>query len=296
MALTLIEAAKLSNDVVLQGVIETIVKDSPLLQRMPFIDITGNAITYNRENVAPTAAFFQVGDTWTESTPTFTQLTTSLTVLGGDADIDRYIATTRNNVQDIEAAVLELKAKAVRYKFEETFITGDITVDTKSFDGIAKQTTAGQTITAATNGTQLTLSLLDQVIDLVKPGRPDLLLMSKRSRRTLNQIVRASGAFMETRPSDFGMFQEFYAGIPIGVSDFVPDTETQGTSGAIASSIYAVQFGEGRLAGLQGANGLQVERVGTLETKDATRWRIKWYTNIAIFADLALARLKGIIP
>ena len=295
MALTLAEAAKLSNDVVLQGVIETIVKDSPLLQRLPFIDITGNAITYNRETTQPSAAFFQVGDTWTESTPTFTQLTTSLVILGGDADVDRYIATTRNNVQDIEAAVLELKAKAVRYKFEETFVTGDAAVDLKSFDGVAKQVTAGQTITAAANGTQLTLSLLDQLVDLVKPGRPDLLLMSKRSRRALTQLVRASGAFMETRQNDFGMFQEYYAGIPIGVSDFLPDTETQGTA-TNASSIYALQFGEGRVTGLQGAGGLQVERVGTLETKDATRWRVKWYCNIAIFADLALVRLKGIIP
>ncbi len=33
MALTLAEAAKLSNDVLLQGVIETIIKDSPVLQR-----------------------------------------------------------------------------------------------------------------------------------------------------------------------------------------------------------------------------------------------------------------------
>ncbi len=33
MALTPAEAAKLSNDVLLQGVIETIIKDSPVLQR-----------------------------------------------------------------------------------------------------------------------------------------------------------------------------------------------------------------------------------------------------------------------
>jgi HK97 family phage major capsid protein len=295
MALTLTEAAKLSNDVVLQGVIETVVKDSPLLQRLPFIDITGNAITYNRENALPSAAFFQVGDTWTESAPTFTQLTTSLVILGGDADVDRYIATTRNNVQDIEAAVIELKAKAVRYQFETTFITGDSSVDTKSFDGIAKQVTAGQTITAAANGTQLTLALLDQLVDTVKPGRPDLLLMSKRSRRALNGLVRASGGFLETRQDDFGMFQEYYAGIPIGVSDFIPDNETQGASN-VASSLYALQLGEGRVAGLQGGGGLHVEKVGTLETKDATRWRVKWYCNIAVFADLALARLKGIIP
>ena len=49
MALTLTEGAKLSNDVLQQGVIETVIKDSPILQRLPFIEIVGNGLTYNRE-------------------------------------------------------------------------------------------------------------------------------------------------------------------------------------------------------------------------------------------------------
>ena len=38
MALTLAEAAKLSNDVLLIGVVETIIKDSPVLQCLPLIE------------------------------------------------------------------------------------------------------------------------------------------------------------------------------------------------------------------------------------------------------------------
>ena len=38
MALTLAEAAKLSNDVLLVGVIETIIQESPILQVLPFIE------------------------------------------------------------------------------------------------------------------------------------------------------------------------------------------------------------------------------------------------------------------
>lgn len=47
MALTLAEASKLSNDVLMQGVVETIVKDSPVLQNLPFAEIVGNGLTYN---------------------------------------------------------------------------------------------------------------------------------------------------------------------------------------------------------------------------------------------------------
>jgi len=49
MALTLNEAAKLSNDILLQGVVETIVKESPILQQLPFIEIVGNGLTYNQD-------------------------------------------------------------------------------------------------------------------------------------------------------------------------------------------------------------------------------------------------------
>ena len=53
MALTLEEASKLSNDMLLQGVVETIVKDSPVLKELPFIEIVGNGLTYNQ---VPTVA------------------------------------------------------------------------------------------------------------------------------------------------------------------------------------------------------------------------------------------------
>src|SRR6059058_754008 len=129
MALTLAEAAKLSNDLVMQGVIETIIQDSPILRVLPFIEIVGNGLTYNRENAAASAAFFAVGDTWTESTPTFTQVTATLSILGGDADVDNYMARTRNNVQDLEAAVVALKAKAVQQQFDNSFVNGDTGAD-----------------------------------------------------------------------------------------------------------------------------------------------------------------------
>jgi len=48
MALTLVEASKLSNDMLLQGVVETIIKESSVLQRLPFIEIVGNGLTYNQ--------------------------------------------------------------------------------------------------------------------------------------------------------------------------------------------------------------------------------------------------------
>ena len=293
MALTLAEASKLSNDVLLTGVIETIIKDSPILQALPFIEIVGNGLTYNRENAAATAAFYDVGDTWSESTPTFTQVTATLKIVGGDADIDNFLLATRSNLQDLEAAVVQLKAKAVQQKFEDTFVNGDTAGDPKSFDGIDKLTDSGQTVSMGANGGSLTLAKLDELVDLIKRGKPDILLMSKRSRRSLNNLARTSGGFLETDRNEFGQMVQYYDGIPVGICDFISDAKTVGTS-TDCSTIYAVQLGEGALSGLTAPGGLQVERVGSLETKDASRTRVKWYVSLALFSTIKAAALIGV--
>jgi hypothetical protein len=295
MALTLAEAAKLSNDVLLTGVIETIIKDSPILQRLPFIEIVGNGLTYNREATAPSAGFFDVGDTWTESTPTFTQQTVTLKIMGGDADIDNFLIATRSNLQDLEAAVVQLKAKAVQQLFEQTFITGDATADPKAFDGLDELTDPSQELSMGVNGGSLTLDKLDELIDTVQGGKPDILLMSRRSRRILNKLARNSGSFLETDRDEFGQMLQFYDSVPIGASDYVADDQTVGTSND-CSTVYAFQTGEGALAGLTAPGGLEIERVGSLETKDARRTRIKWYSSLALFNTVKLARLIGVRP
>ena len=301
MALTLTEAAKLSNDVVLQGVIETVVKESHVLDLLPFIDMVGNALTYNRENAMASAAFFDVGDTWTESTPTFTQVQATLKILGGDADVDQYIATTRSNVQDIEAAVLELKAKAVAHEFEDEFLYGDTAVDAKGFDGLHKLCPAGQQVHMGSGTTPAALSLkkLDETIDLVKPGKPDFLLMTRRTRRGISAFARALSSPVQYEAGDFGRRVMFYDGIPVLESDFLVDTEAiasgafSAKTGGASSSIFSVKVGEGQLAGLTNG-GIQIEDIGAMETKDAHRWRCKWYVAIALFSGLAFARLDGI--
>jgi hypothetical protein len=146
-----------------------------------------------------------------------------------------------------------------------------------------------------TNGATLTLEKLDELIDRVRGGKPDLLLMSRRSRRTLNEIARASGGFLEADRDEFGRMVQYYDGIPIGLNDFIADDQVVGTS-ADCSTIYAMQFGEGGLAGLTAPGGLTVERVGSLETKDASRIRVKWYAGLALFNAVKLAKLTGVRP
>ncbi len=296
MAMTKAEAAKLTNDLLLRGVIETIVKESELLTRLPFMEVTGTAVTYNREATMPSAGFYEVGDTWFEGTPAFTQVTANLKIMGGDADVDNFVQATYADPNDIEAEVIANRAKAIAHLYSDSFFNGDTGVNVKAFDGLTKVLDGtSQELTAGANGGQLTLDLMDQMIDMVKPGKPHALFMSRRTRRKLSSLRRASGNLLETGVDDFGRRALFYDGIALLADDFISDTQVQGTSGSVCSSVYALKFGQGEGAlGLE-HGGIQIEQVGELETKDATRWRLKWYAGLSVMSMLGVARVKGIL-
>ena len=118
--------------------------------------------------------------------------------------------------------------------------------------------------------------------------------MGAMTERPLSALGRAAGSGVVVADrNQLGMMTDYYDGIPVGVSDYVSDAKTVGTS-RDCSTIYAVQWGEGAVAGLTAPGGLQMERVGSLETKDATRVRVKWYVAIAVFNSLKLAKLAGV--
>ncbi len=96
MALTLVEAAKMnSGDVVKSAIIEMFARESDILQVLPFEDIAGNALKYNREASLPGIAFRGVNESFSESTGVLNPITESLVIAGGDLDVDRFIVNTQ---------------------------------------------------------------------------------------------------------------------------------------------------------------------------------------------------------
>lgn len=293
MAMTMAEAAKLTQDMLVRGVIETMITESAVLKYLPFMTLVGNALTYNQEATLGSASFYAVGGSWTESTPTFTQKTAALKILGGDSDVDQFLQRTYANPTDLEAVAIAAKAKAVAQTFNNTFFNGDTGTDANSFDGLDKLCPAGQSVSMGANGGVLTLDKMDEAVDKVKPGKPAVIFMSKRSRRKLSALRRASGNLLEVDQDQFGRRVLYYDGIPIEVDENIPDDQTVGTS-TDCSTIYCAQFGyETGVMGLDNG-GVQVERVGALETKDAVRTRIKWYCAVALFRDIAVSKLTGV--
>jgi hypothetical protein len=152
MALTLAQAAVASTNQLARGVMETLVPNSPFLSALNFESIEGNAYQYNSEATLSGAEFRAVNSGYSESTGTFATATESLVILGGDADVDRFIQQTRSNLVDQMATQVRMKSKAVAYKFNDAFINGDTAVDANSFNGLKKRLTGGQLLAAGTNG------------------------------------------------------------------------------------------------------------------------------------------------
>lgn len=323
---TLTEYGYLSTDMMKKGIALTIVKDCPFMERLPYMEISGNSLLYNLESVAAGAQFYQTGDTWVESSPVWAQRSATLTILGGDADVDNFAAQTRSNVNDLKAEVLALKAKAIQQQFMKQLILGQTssTPEPNAFKGlvkllaeceaVAKGDLDGlvntQVMPAHATSATLTLQMLDQLIDYVKGGKPTLLLMSKRMLRKLSSLCRAGGANMTFVSSALGEQIAMYSGIPVMTDDYIPDNiynndgssvidmdayvqTTTRTADYDNSLIFALTLGPDALMGL--TNGwITTKDLGDLETKDASRTRIKFYCAMALFNTTKCAVMTGV--
>lgn len=309
MAVTLAEAALLSEDDLQRGVIETFVQESSILDRIPLVNIEGNAYSYNEEDTLPGVAFRSVNEAYTESTGTVNQKSESLVILGGDADVDRFIVQTRGNLNDQRATQTRMKVKAASYKYQDTFFNGDVAVDAKSFDGLKKRLTGDQVIDADTDGMGPVtgghdfFDRLDELLAAVN-GEVDALYANKSIISKIWSSARRLGGAEFINEEITGKRVRTYNGIPLldpgstaGGADILPQTETQGTANN-ASSIYAVKFGEDEgdqaVSGLTNG-GVQVDDLGELQEKPAYRTRIEFYCGMAVFGGKGAARLKGVL-
>jgi hypothetical protein len=202
------------------------------------------------------------------------------------------------------AAVIANKARALAWEFEDKFIYGDNATNARQFDGIRllidTTTASDQVVAMHATGAALTFDKVDELIDAVQGGKPDLLLMSKRSRRKMKSLARAAGTNLEVGRGKLGEQVTYYGDIPIGVSDWILNTHTcagsveTAVTGGACSAIYALRFGENAVCGLSGPGLMNVERVGQLETKDADRTRVKFYCSLAAFSGVEQAALIAI--
>ena len=301
-SVTLAESAKLSQDMLLAGVIENVVTTNPIYNFMPFMDIEGNALTYNRENALGDVQFAGVGTTITaKAAATFSQVTTSLTTIIGDAEVNGLIQATRSNITDQKATQIASKAKSLARQYQNTMVNGDGT--SNSFTGLLSLVPAAQKVVTGASGGPLSFAFLDELIDLVKSkdGQVDFIMMPGRTLRSYYTLLRGLGgaSIGEVITLPDGRRIPTYRGIMIFQNDWIPVNQVKG-AGSAQTTIFAGCFDDGSgkvgIAGLNamGDSGIRVKNVGESETKDENITRVLWYTSLALFSGLGIASADGI--
>lgn len=303
-SITLAMAQNLTQNEMIAGVIESTITVDQFYDVLPFMPIGSNAISYNRELVLGDVQVATVGDTITaKAAATVTPVTSSLTKIIGDAEVDDFVQLTMSGMTDQTGYQIASKAKSAGRKYRDMLVNGDSSTPNE-FDGLLALVDAGKTIGAdATDGDVLSFEKLDAVIDLVtdKDGQVDYLIMNQRERRALMALYRSvGGATPEYIETARGRIMS-YAGIPVFADNWTPINQLQGGS-TNAGVIIAGTLDDGShkvgISGLSSAQdfGLSVKSVGTSQTKDEEIYRVRWYCGMALWNLNGLAVATGIIP
>lgn len=290
------EAAKLSEDDMVRGVIEEFYDRDEVFGMLDFQRINGKAYVYNREKELATGAWLDPNEVVPESASKFEQVTTTLKINVGDVDVDKFLDETQSDLNNQKAIQIASKAKGMSREFRKMLITGDSGANSKHFDGMNKLVHADQRWAAGANGAALSFSMLDELADAVDTGI-DAFIMRPGTYRTYKTLLRAAGGMdpVQVMIKDFG-YVPSHDGTPILINEFVKGDVAQGTASETCS-VYGVNFdpsvGFHCIYGGSAA-GFRIEDIGTVQNKDATRTRIKQYVGTALKSTKSLSAIDGI--
>lgn len=304
-SVTLAEASKLTTDLVVQGVIENIVTVNPIYQMLPFDEIDGNSLRYNREKTLGDAQQLAIGGTITaKNAATYKKKNADLTTMIGDAEVNGLIQAQKVGGDQVGQQISS-KAKTISRLYQNKMINGDVT-NPDEFDGldaivdeiVTDGDNAGQNIDHAEAA--LTFSLLDAVCQEVKAkdGMVDYLMMNGKQMLVLKNLYRTLGgtnAEYVRMPTGENVLS--YNGIPVFRNDWIAGYTPVAQE---VSNIYAGCFDDGSqkigMAGLTTTNnmGIHVQNVGPSETKDEDIFRVKFYSGFVVYNELGIARATNV--
>lgn len=259
--ITLADAKKGMTEKVDQQVVDTFRRESPLLDALVFDDAVtptggGSTLTYGylRTKTPAVAGFREIGKEYTPQEAKKEKHTVELKVFGGSYEIDRVIATTSGQSDEV-AYQTEEKVKAARNLFHYTIINGDSTTDTKTFDGLDKALVGTSTeinkeshidlstSDAMDSNYKLFLDMLDAFLSELH-GRPSFLMGNNKMITKLQGIARRAGYLTQTEDA-FGKKVPSYNGIPLLDLGFYTKVGESSIEEVPAVAIQQRSFGSG---------------------------------------------------
>lgn len=297
MAVTLAQSAANEPDLFRRGAQE-VASVLPVWDRLRWEPVAGNAYAYNKDRILPGTAFRTVNEAYVESTGLVNQDTENIVILGGDADVDRFIEKTRTaNREVLMAGQIQMKISSAHRTYVNELFNGDVTVNPKGFDGLRKRLVGTQVIDAVSPADEAAfLGELDSLFALVADA--DAVYTSGEVLARLKTLGRAAGGAEYVMSEITGKREFTWNGVPFvdpGAHWNGDKIIKHGTTDG--SDMYAVKFaagdGDEGILGITNG-GLQAYEVGELQEKPAYRARVEFYAGLVAQGGHAAARLRGI--
>jgi hypothetical protein len=208
------------------------------------------------------------------------------------AGVGRYTLISANDVSQVVVDI-------TTFSTPTNAVTKTILVSPQNleFDGAIALCSASQKISMGANGAAISFDKIDELIDMVKGGKPDMLVMAPRTIRAYRTLLRASGINMEKVMLKNFTGQEVlaYDAIPIFANEFLPNNMKEGTSIASCPIVAARIGGNGFVAThLNSAGGVRVEEIGPSLSQDSYTTRVLWDCGAELRNTGALAMLTGV--
>lgn len=130
-------------DKVVQNVIDTFVRESEILELLPFdnaVSPTGGSTMvygYVQEKVPSQASFRAIGSEYTPNDAKIKEESVKLKIFGGSFTIDRVLKTIEGKLENMDHQ-LKSKIKAAVGLFHDTMINGNTATNNLGFDGLDK--------------------------------------------------------------------------------------------------------------------------------------------------------------
>ena len=247
---SLAEAQKATQNVLLAGIVETVIETGNLLPMLPVRQLSGQSIDYDREVSWDPAAGAQSIDQeeqlgWT-SDVSYVEKNVALKIVARQDRLDRFKQATYSNINDYRALVVSEVAKRVVRYAEHLAVYGDVGGNAKEFDGIHslnKDETADVAV-ASIDDTTLnidnsegplslaTLRLLLNTCKIEQVGRQNVAILVGRALGTRFDAAYQEAGFVRTNVThsmaslsigarEIGGGITMFDGVPIIRTDFL---------------------------------------------------------------------------
>lgn len=324
MAYTLAQLAQLEKDTIKAGIMWNIVRESKIMEQLPWESVSALTNMGLRIRTLPDVAFRKINGVYTEDTAGAVEpFWESVYPFGGEIKFDRLFSKVNNTIVDPKVLITEMKVRAMSYKFSDYYINGDHAVDADGFEGLKKRV-AGMPTTqtvwfagsaaaaldpkASAANARTFFDKLEEMFFMCNGGQVSQIICNQGMVLGVGSVLRYAQTvggmgLLDTAKDSFDRTFYTYRGIPLTdvglkkdqATEIITDTETAGDAGTDATSIYMVSYGssEQQLTGIQ-LGPIEKIPLGIAKGDPTDGLLIEWAVGLSNFGTKAIVRGRNV--